>query len=815
MGLAVLVAGMLLTAGCGVKEPAEAAEGLEGPAPRFDKWTIIGPGGGGTMEGPVVSPRDPNVAFLHCDMTGGYVTTDGARSWRMFNLRTGIGVFAFDPLHPSTVYAGNVALWRSEDTGRTWSMVFPDPKKHTVEHMSGDHADYSLTSDDPIYPGGEEFVRAIAVDPDDSNRIYVAFPAKPLLVSTDYGKRWDWVRDGKAQTIPRGREAVLAVHVEKAAKGKEKRVYVVCDTGVYVGIAGGTGGAWELLPAPAGGKITYASVGTARGASEPTIYVMEIAGASVRSRLYVSADGGRTWGPLGDGIAASISKSDRLVPSRLVSVACSAQEPSTAYVSLSLGGGRSDVAYAIVKTTDAGRSWNIVFREEGKPAANLSPSWIEFRASASADDSSVYFSEARLLGVAPTDPNVCYATDLFRTYRTLDGGKTWQQVNSVAVIPPGLATTKLDFSQCHWTTRGLDVTTCYGVHWDPLDPVHMFITYTDIGLFQSADGGKSWFGSTEGVPAAWRNTTYWVVLDPQVKGLMWGVFSGTHDIPRPKMWRRRDTDAYQGGVCVSTDGGLHWRISNEGMPQTCPTHILMDPTSPRGARVLYVAAFGRGVFKSIDNGKTWTLKNKGIEKAKPFAWRITRADDGTLYLVVARRSEGRIGDADDGALYKSTDGAENWVEMPLPGGTNGPNALALDPTDKRRMYLSAWGLSGRGLDTGGGVFLSTDGGETWKNIFSDSQHVYDLTVDPKDSKVLYICGFDSGAWRSADAGKTWSCIRGYNFKWGHRVIPDPADSGKIYITTFGGSVWHGPAAGDPGATGDIPTPVPGPQTENP
>ena len=50
-------------------------------------------------------------------------------------------------------------------------------------------------------------------------------------------------------------------------------------------------------------------------------------------------------------------------------------------------------------------------------------------------------------------------------------------------------------------------------------------------------------------------------------------------------------------------------------------------------------------------------------------------------------------------------------------------------------------------------------------------------------------------------------IKGFNFKWGHRAIPDPRDSTMIYITTFGGSVWHGPAAGDPHAVEDIVTPM--------
>jgi hypothetical protein len=243
------------------------------------------------------------------------------------------------------------------------------------------------------------------------------------------------------------------------------------------------------------------------------------------------------------------------------------------------------------------------------------------------------------------------------------------------------------------------------------------------------------------------------------------------------------------------------------MPNTAVTHILLDPASPLGRRTLYATGFGRGVYKSTDNGKTWALKNKGISERQPLAWRLTRANDGTLYLVVARRSErGRIGDSDDGAIYRSSDGGENWVRMKLPSGSNAPTSIVLDPSDNRRIYLSTWGVARLSGDTGGGLFLSTDGGENWRQIFDRSQHVYDVTVDPGNPKVLYVCGFDAAAWRSTDGGKSWTQIQGYNFKWGHRVIIDPANPDKIYITTYGGSVWHGPAAGDADAVADVISP---------
>jgi photosystem II stability/assembly factor-like uncharacterized protein len=350
------------------------------------------------------------------------------------------------------------------------------------------------------------------------------------------------------------------------------------------------------------------------------------------------------------------------------------------------------------------------------------------------------------------------------------------------------------------------VTNAYGVHVDPHDSSRIFISYTDIGLFRSEDGGKSWIVSSHGMPQDWRNTTYWVAFDPQKPGVMWGAFSGTHDLPRPKMWRTRDPATFRGGVGLSNDGGRSWSPAR-GLPVGAVTHVIVDPRSAAAARTVYATMFGHGVFKSTDGGVTWTAKNAGLAGQQPFAWRLSLSPAGPLYLVVARRSEnGRLGDQDDGALYVSNDGAEHWTRVPLPAGTNGPTGLLIDPADPRRLYLSAWGVYRADGDTGGGIFLSTDAGNTWRSILGHGQHVYDVSIDPRTG-ALYASGFDQAAWRSLDRGDTWTRIHGFNFKWGHRVIPDPADAKRIYITTFGGGVWHGPADGDPDAVEDVIAPV--------
>ena len=86
--------------------------------------------------------------------------------------------------------------------------------------------------------------------------------------------------------------------------------------------------------------------------------------------------------------------------------------------------------------------------------------------------------------------------------RTTNGGQTWEAAYSVRVPEGG------------YTSTGLDVTISYGVHFDPFDSNRVFISYTDIGLFRSEDGGRSWTSSIAGVPSLWRNTTYWIAFDP-------------------------------------------------------------------------------------------------------------------------------------------------------------------------------------------------------------------------------------------------------------------------------------------------------------
>jgi photosystem II stability/assembly factor-like uncharacterized protein len=275
------------------------------------------------------------------------------------------------------------------------------------------------------------------------------------------------------------------------------------------------------------------------------------------------------------------------------------------------------------------------------------------------------------------------------------------------------------------------------------------------------------------------------------------------------MWRGRDPKTFRGGVVASDDGGRTWTPSVQGMEQTAATHILLDPASPAAARTLYVCGFGKGVYKSTDGGRSWALKNNGLEGSEPFAWRIVPDAKGKLYLLVARRAaDNSIRTPLDGALYRSSDGAEHWEKLPLPPDSNAPNGLAIDPADPGRLYLAAWGRRGAAAaDIGGGIWLSTDAGKTWKSVLDRDQHIFDVTLDTRTPNVLYATGFESSAWKSVNRGESWTRLNGYNFKWGQRVFPDPVNAKMIYVCTYGGCIWHGPADGDTDAPEDIVTPI--------
>ncbi len=763
------------------------------------KWEKLGPGGGGAVFIPTFSYNTPDNFLLRCDMTGSYLTRDGGSSYLQIDFAGGASSFAWDDVDSNIVYIGSAFLNRSVDGGKTWSQIFPPKADVERKIFKGDHADFSIeTSSGFLYPERYDRIGAIRTDPLNSGTIY--FSMGPyFFYSSDSGTNW------KRDSLP---HSISFIYTNKKALKDE--VYLFTSSSVYVFNKSSHKLSRKNLPQEMSPAFSFTG-GTESKSDKVIFYALHhdpnqsIQEEFGHSEVWISEDLGNSWKhilyPAVTNEIAGIKPSFSMIScaefdARQAYLICNRYEEKTSNKGMIYW-------YGALKTGNSGNSWEWVWKggggsgqyavKDGLGVSNLKDAWAE----------KAFGGEyIRLMdvGVAPYNGDIAIVTDWYRTMKTMDGGKSWNQIYSF-IQPDGA-----------FSSKGLDVTTAYGIHFDPFDSSHIAISYTDIGYHHSFNRGKSWVRSAEGVPAEWINTCYWLVFDPEIKGKMWSGWSYLHDFPRGKMTRNpKWKQIGKGGVCISEDGGETWKPTVDGMGSDSPTtSIVLDPESPAGNRTLYAAVYNKGVFKSTDDGETWELKNSGIE-ANTCAFELTLTGKGILFLTVSAtpmHKDGMKGiDYYSGAVYRSSDGAESWTKLHITNGPLFPNGIDYDRENPDRIYLGCWAdielsdLVGgdvvranggnRTIEMPGGIFLSEDGGDTWKSVFDENQYVYDVTVDPYHAGRVYCCTFNQAAYRSNDYGKTWKKILGYDFHWGQRIVVDHNDPEKIYITTFGSSVWHG------------------------
>lgn len=513
--------------------------------------------------------------------------------------------------------------------------------------------------------------------------------------------------------------------------------------------------------------------------------------------LLRSVDGGRTWetvkSPYQDETVLRMAPTQR-------SVIFAAQT-------------RGVTHQAVLRSRDAGATWEPVFRmaRPGQPeggATNVDRSWVQHRLQW------WYYITRKGLAVNPRTPDMLLLTTQGDIYRSEDGGDSWAQTMAEhREVAPGLTAN---------ISVGLEVTSAWGYHFDPHDADRHYISYTDIGFARSVDRGRSWIWGAKGSP--WTNTFYDVSLDPDVPGRLFASASRLHDIPYDTSLRvvhGKYGLHMNGGVVVSTDFGATWKVpyAADGLPRQVCTTLAVDYATPPDRRVIYAGLFGEGdddragVYKSTDNGRTWERKSEGLGHVDApsglrnlhiYRLRLHPATGDLYCLITGLRGPTRETMYNiPGGLWTSSDGGETWRD--LSAGQDlawYATALCFDPRDAGVMYVAAGSPPGRWRQ--GGVFKTRDGGRSWTRILDDaeavrtagglrpSENMMCVAVHPDDSDLVYVGTTTHGLLYSQDGGASWKAYATFPATPVQSISFDPGDHGRMVVTTFGAGVWEGP-----------------------
>jgi photosystem II stability/assembly factor-like uncharacterized protein len=314
------------------------------------------------------------------------------------------------------------------------------------------------------------------------------------------------------------------------------------------------------------------------------------------------------------------------------------------------------------------------------------------------------------------------------------------------------------------------------------------------GVWKSANAGRTWTPIYDATDVASIGAIGVAPSDANV------IYVGTGEADM------RDSIAFGNGVYKSNDAGKTWK--HLGLENTKQIgRIIVDPKNPN---TVFVAALGnvyapnpdRGVYRSRDGGATWQKVLFKNDDVGAIDLAFDPVDSKTVYATLwnVRRPPWFIYAPANGpgaGIFKSVDGGTTWTDIsegiPLEG--RGHIGIAVAPTNRNRLYAVVDAKEG-------GVFTSINGGGLWTRLSSDKRlwdrgwYFEKVNIDPKNADIVYV--MNTSMYRSTDAGKTWTPIKGapggddYHQLW---INPDDpkrmivaSDQGAI-VTVDGAATW--------------------------
>ncbi len=283
--------------------------------------------------------------------------------------------------------------------------------------------------------------------------------------------------------------------------------------------------------------------------------------------------------------------------------------------------------------------------------------------------------------------------------------------------------------------------------------------------------------------------------------------------------------AASGGVWKSVNGGTTWTsvfdktgiasIGDIAIYQPDPEIVWVGTGEANNRNSV---AWGKGIFKSTDGGKNWDCM--GLESTHQIARVLTHpSNPDIVYAAAIGHLWGWSGDR---GLFKTTDGGETWIKLTngLPDdGKHGANDIVMDPGDPNTLIVNmykrvrtAWDYQGGSEE--GGLFKSTDGGNSWRKLTSglpegkfgrcgldisrSDPNVVMAIVDSeqdeewmKDNEWSTMRGNVNGntdepgpgVYRSEDGGETWEYVNTFQYRplYFSQIRINPTDPQKVYI----------------------------------
>jgi photosystem II stability/assembly factor-like uncharacterized protein len=260
------------------------------------------------------------------------------------------------------------------------------------------------------------------------------------------------------------------------------------------------------------------------------------------------------------------------------------------------------------------------------------------------------------------------------------------------------------------------------------------------------------------------------------------VFSGCSLLPAsPNATNSGEqTFAMTPSIFKSTDGGKTWEIKNQGIgaANTKEIDVLTFAINPSDSSNIYAGLRSGGILETKDAGDSWRFIN--YQSAKVYGLGLSHPEGETLFASGVW--EGR------GKMFLTRNEGQEWKEM-YTSASDGPLIISLTLDRKNTNVLYATTSDNQAIK-------SVDGGVSWENIYASDAPILKISIDAGNSDLLYFLTNAGTVFRSRDAGVTLEKISdkigrsltGFGGNQFSVLRADPTVSNRVYLAGSGGIV---------------------------